>query len=178
MAIERCQICCAAACICCAARQLDSLTAAGRSNAECSSFHAGQYLIMRGNIMLGETKCDIPKKTEQLGRGAPPRVQLETPHFATSYPTAAGARSEQPRVSPYRRAPCPRPPEKRASHLSRLVGPGELQHGPKRADRRDRGGKTGLPDGEVPRGTLQSSSTTVATRSRPKLEVDVPGMVR
>ena len=49
---------------------------------------------------------------------------------------------------------------------------------PKRADRRDRGGETGLPEGEVPRGTLQSSSTTVATRSRPKLEVDVPGMVR
>ena len=110
--------------------------------------------------------------------GAPPRVQLKTPHFAASYPPAASARSDQPRSSPCRWIPCPGLPEKRASHLSRQVGPGELQHGPIRADRRDRGGETGLPEGEVPRGTLQSSSTTVATRSRPKLEVDVPGMVR
>ena len=30
----------------------------------------------------------------------------------------------------------------------------------------------------MPRGTLQSSSTTTTMRSRPRLEVDVPGMVR
>ena len=80
-------------------------------------------------------------------------VQLKTPHFAPSHPPAAGARSEQPRVSACRWVLCPGPPEKRASHLSRQVGPGELQHGPIRADRRDRGGETGLPEGEVPRGT-------------------------
>ena len=85
--------------------------------------------------------------------GAPPRVQLKTPHFASSYPPAASARSDQPRSSPCRWIPCPGLPEKRASHLSRQVGPGELQHGPIRADRRDRGGETGLPEGEVPRGT-------------------------
>ena len=80
-------------------------------------------------------------------------VQLKTPHFAPSHPPAAGARSEQPSVSACRWVLCPGPPEKRASHLSRQVGPGELQHGPIRADRRDRGGETGLPEGEVPRGT-------------------------
>ena len=80
-------------------------------------------------------------------------VQLKTPHLAPSHPPAAGARSEQPRVSACRWVLCPGPPEKRASHLSRQVGPGELQHGPKRADRRDRGGQTGLPEGEVPRST-------------------------
>ena len=58
--------------------------------------------------------------------GAPPRVQLKTPHFAASYPPAAGARSQQPRSSPCRWIPCPGLPEKRASHLHRQVGPGEL----------------------------------------------------
>ena len=55
--------------------------------------------------------------------GAHPRVQLKTPHFASSYPPAAGARSEQPRISPYRWIPCPGPPDPGAASLHRPAGP-------------------------------------------------------
>jgi hypothetical protein len=58
--------------------------------------------------------------------GAHLLAQLKTPQFAASYPPAAGARSQQPRSSPCRWIPCPGLPEKRASHLHRQVGPGEL----------------------------------------------------
>ena len=110
--------------------------------------------------------------------GAPPRVQLKTPHFAASYPPAASARSQQPRSSPCRWIPCPGPPDPDAASPQRPAGPAARHYVQNEQTGGDRGGETGLPEGEVPRGTLQSSSTTVATRSRPKLEVDVPGMVR
>ena len=81
-------------------------------------------------------------------------VQLKTPHFASSYPPAAGARSGQPRISPYRWIPCPGPPDPGAASLHRPASPAARHYvRPKRADRRDRGGQTGLPEGEVPRST-------------------------
>ena len=55
--------------------------------------------------------------------GAPPRVQLKTPHFAPSHPPAAGARSEQPRVSAYRWVLCPGPPDPDAASPQRPAGP-------------------------------------------------------
>ena len=55
--------------------------------------------------------------------GAPPRVQLKTPHFASSYPPAAGARSGQPRSSPCRWIPCPGPPDPGAASPQRPAGP-------------------------------------------------------
>jgi hypothetical protein len=50
-------------------------------------------------------------------------VQLKTPMFAPSRPPAAGARSGQPRISPYRWIPCPWPPDPGAASLHRPVGP-------------------------------------------------------
>jgi len=50
-------------------------------------------------------------------------VQLKTPHFAPSHPPAAGARSSQPRISPYRWTPCPGPPDPDAPGLHRPAGP-------------------------------------------------------
>ena len=50
-------------------------------------------------------------------------VQLKTPHFASSYPPAAGARSSQPRISPCRWIPCPGPPDPGAASLHRPAGP-------------------------------------------------------
>ena len=55
--------------------------------------------------------------------GAPPRVQLKTPHFAASYPPAASARSQQPRSSPCRWIPCPGPPDPDAASPQRPAGP-------------------------------------------------------
>ena len=81
-------------------------------------------------------------------------VPLKTPHFAPSRPPAAGARSGQPRISPYRWIPCPGPPDPGAASLHRPASPAARHYvRPKRADRRDRGGQTGLPEGEVPRST-------------------------
>jgi len=50
-------------------------------------------------------------------------VQLKTPHFASSYPPAAGTRSSQPRISPCRWTPCPGPPDPCAASLHRPAGP-------------------------------------------------------
>ena len=81
-------------------------------------------------------------------------VPLKTPHFAHSHPPAAGARSGQPRISPYRWIPCPWPPDPGAASLHRPASPAAWHYvRPKRADRWDRGGQTGLPEGEVPRST-------------------------
>jgi hypothetical protein len=81
-------------------------------------------------------------------------VPLKTPHFAPSRPPAAGARSGQPRISPYRWIPCPGPPDPGAASLHRPASPAARHYvRPKRADRRDRGGQTGLLEGEVPRST-------------------------
>ena len=55
--------------------------------------------------------------------GAPPRVQLKTPHFAASYQPAASARSQQPRSSPCRWTPCPGPPDPDAASPQRPAGP-------------------------------------------------------
>ena len=55
--------------------------------------------------------------------GAPPRVQVKTPHFAASYPPAASARSQQPRSSPCRWIPCPGPPDPDAASPQRPAGP-------------------------------------------------------
>ena len=81
-------------------------------------------------------------------------VQLKTLHFASSCPPAAGARSGQPRISPCRWIPCP---DHQIQVLPASIDQQVQLHSttrPKRADRRDRGGQTGLPEGEVPRGTL------------------------
>ena len=88
-------------------------------------------------------------------------VQLKTPHFASSYPPAAGARSDHTHSSPYRSIPCPGQPEKRASHLSRQVGPGELQHGHIRRGTAITGGWTGLREREAPTGTCYAAPATL-----------------
>jgi hypothetical protein len=55
--------------------------------------------------------------------GAHLLAQLKTPQFASSYPPAAGARSEQPRFSPCRWVPCPRLPDPGAASTHRPAGP-------------------------------------------------------
>ena len=50
-------------------------------------------------------------------------VQLKTPHFASSYPPAAGARSGQPRSSACRWITCPGPPDPDAASPQRPAGP-------------------------------------------------------
>ena len=50
-------------------------------------------------------------------------VPLKTPHFASSHPPAAGARSDQPRISPYRWVSCPGSPDPGAASLHRPAGP-------------------------------------------------------